>query len=652
MGRYHKFEEGVEHPLFSRIGRRIILIMILLSGAITLLTTLMQLYWDYNQEFDDVEQRHYEVENVHASLLASSLWNFDLILLQQRLDGLVNLPKIDYLEIRSGRYTFSAGEKVQDNAVSNLYPLFHQAADASEPEEIGEIYVESNAQAIYSYLLKQFFITLLLNALKTALVCYLILMVFHQSVNRRIFEVAKYLRFFNPRHPKGPLQLPYNKWIMEQDDELNWLADETNKITQNVTTLYDNIKQEQERLADFAHTASDWLWETDAQGRLIYCSDPMQEAFSIDTQTKPNVKDIPEFSQLNNLPVQLALKQDFSMCEESFTMAGTHYHVMFQAKARYEKQDFVGYRGSAINITALKNAQHELEFLNRNLEQTVANRTHDLEQSMKQLQAAQDQLIQSEKLAALGGLVAGVAHEVNTPLGISVTAASVIKDVTQELNSLFENGTLTSNQFSDLMEQISEGTSMLESNLSRAAQLIKDFKQTAVDQVSESRSQFNVKQVLEALIASLHPETRKVPVVPALDGSSSIHMNSLPGVLTQIVSNLIMNSINHAFSTQEQPEIAIAFEDDDDWVIFHYQDNGSGVDKALHQKIFEPFFTSKRGKGGSGLGLNLVYNLVNQKLKGELEFESKLNQGVHFTLRIPKDLPLSDAEQGDTDYHI
>jgi C4-dicarboxylate-specific signal transduction histidine kinase len=267
---------------------------------------------------------------------------------------------------------------------------------------------------------------------------------------------------------------------------------------------------------------------------------------------------------------------------------------------------------------------------------------------MEQLKKTQEQLVESEKLAALGGLVAGVAHEVNTPLGIAVTATSVVKDITNEATQAFANQSLTSEQFSMLMEQLTESSTMLEHNLNRAAKLIRDFKQTAVDQVSESRSQFNIHQVLEALIASLHPETRKVPVVPELKGQQSLTMNSLPGVLTQVISNLIMNSINHAFHDQPTAQIEIEFRELEDLVIVEYRDNGCGVEESLHQKIFEPFYTSKRGKGGSGLGLNLVFNLVKQKLKGELTFKSELDKGVYFELRLPKNLPSSQSPEQDS----
>ncbi|MEZ8824365.1 ATP-binding protein [Vibrio amylolyticus] len=641
MSKNKLFEQSISNPLYSRVGRRIILIIIALSGAITLLTTLMQLYWDYNKEFNDVDQRHYEIQNIHAPLLASSLWSFDLIVLQERLDGLVNLSKIDYLKVVSGDNSFSAGEEVTGEAISGLYPLEYSGREGVPPEVIGQVYVESNTEDIYDSLIEQFFITLVINSIKTAFVCYVILMVFHESINRRVFAIAKYLRSYNPRHPSRPLKLFYKPWVMEKEDELNWLAEETNKITRNVTQLYTNIKVEQERLTDFTHVSSDWLWEIDEHEQLTYCSEYMLTALEIDPHNKPKLFDIPKLSQLTNLPLAIQTCRDFNLCEESLTVNGVTCHMLFQAIAKYSNGKFKGFRGTSINITDLKMAQIELEQLNENLERTVAARTVDLEQSVEQLQETQEQLIESEKLAALGGLVAGVAHEVNTPLGISVTAASVIRDVTAELNSAFSNQTLTSNQFSELMAQLDEGNNMLEHNLYRAAKLVKDFKRTAVDQVSEARTQFGVKQVLEALIASLHPETRRVPVTPTIEGDPLISMNSLPGVLTQIVSNLVMNSINHAFEDVDDAAISIAFCLVDTNIVLEYKDNGIGVPSELHQKIFEPFFTSKRGKGGSGLGLNLVFNLIKQKLNGDLVFESQPGEGVKFAITLPQNLSVS-----------
>lgn len=300
-------------------------------------------------------------------------------------------------------------------------------------------------------------------------------------------------------------------------------------------------------------------------------------------------------------------------------------------------------------LVQLRGAEAQLKSYSEGLEDTVSARTRELSESLAELEAAKDHLIQSEKMAALGGLVAGVAHEVNTPLGIAVTAASVLSETLTELKRQFEAKTLTSAAFEKLVGHALDGNTMLVNNIDRAARLISDFKKTAVDQISETRCEFGVRSTLAALIASLHPETRRVPVEPKLICPDDLVMKSLPGVLTQVVSNLVVNSVRHAFGGIAKPEITIVVSGDADNVELEYRDNGQGVPAELHQKIFEPFYTSKRGQGGSGLGLNIVYNLITRKLQGQLSFESAVGEGVCFRLRVPRVLiaeaPLSPPAQ-------
>lgn len=290
-------------------------------------------------------------------------------------------------------------------------------------------------------------------------------------------------------------------------------------------------------------------------------------------------------------------------------------------------------------LEQLRLAEEGLKRYMDELELKVTERTRELSDSVSQLQAAQAQLIQSEKLAALGGLVAGVAHEVNTPLGIAVTASSVLNEVLEDLNSQFAAQTLSSASFKSLLEHALDSNLMLFNNIRRAAKLIGDFKQTAVDQVSEARNEFMVYQALGAMISSLRPETRKVPVEPLLICPQDLRMNSLPGVLTQVLANLILNSVRHAFADAAHADITITLQLTGDQVILDYRDNGAGVPLADQERIFEPFFTTKRGHGGSGLGLNIVYNLVTRKLGGRLEFDSQPGEGVHFKLSLPQKLP-------------
>ncbi|OOF33237.1 PAS domain-containing sensor histidine kinase [Salinivibrio costicola] len=642
MGKLHKFEQGLSHPLFSIVGRRIILLMVLLSGVFTIMTTLLQLSWDYEEAFNNVDKRQYEIKNVHADLLASSLWVFDLVSAQNRLNGLVNLPYIDYLSIEFDEVVLDAGQPNTQSTVTSETVLTYVHPDTERRIELGVLKIESDTQKIYDVLLQQFLVTLLLNGVKTLIVCALILWVFHQSVSQRVFAIAKHLRQFDPLAPTHePLNLKHRKFIMEKNDELDWLADETNKITLRISNLYQNIILEQQRLADFTNAASDWLWETDATQRLTFCSEAMQSALAISIEPPTKIKAVPALIHCASLLNKMDACENFTMCEEQITLDGNTYYFVFQGVAHFNHQGFVGFRGTAIDITELKQTQFELEKLNQTLEATVETRTQDLEHSMAHLKAAQNQLVESEKLAALGRLVAGVAHEVNTPLGIAVTANSVIKEAVSRLNTAFEQQTLTSQQYTEWMQQITDGTGMLENNLNRAARLIRDFKQTAVDQVSESRSQFRPVQTLDALVGSLHPETKKVPVTPVVEGDAELLMNSLPGVLTQVISNLVMNSVRHAFEGVSNPNIHIKVIDHNNEVDIVYTDNGVGVPPDLHQRIFEPFYTSKRGKGGSGLGLNLVFNLVYQKLQGQLKFDSDVNQGVAVTLTLPKFLQAS-----------
>ncbi|MES2502592.1 MAG: ATP-binding protein [Pseudomonadota bacterium] len=289
----------------------------------------------------------------------------------------------------------------------------------------------------------------------------------------------------------------------------------------------------------------------------------------------------------------------------------------------------------ATSLAQVRATEEKLKQYSEGLETTVSERTQALTESLNQLQAAQGQLIESEKLAALGGLVAGVAHEVNTPLGVAVTAASILEETLTDMQTQFSNETMTAEGLQKLIHTAQDSQLMLSSNLNRATKLIKDFKMTAVDQLSENCCEFNVSEVIHALLESLVPETKKIPVTPTLACPSHLTMNSLPGVLTQVLSNLIVNSVKHAFEQTAHPQIHIIVYPHEELVIVEYRDNGAGVPESLHQRVFEPFFTTKRGQGGSGLGLNIVYNLVTRKLLGRLEFISSLGQGVHFKLYLP-----------------
>ncbi|GLT19830.1 histidine kinase [Vibrio zhanjiangensis] len=621
----------------SRIGRRVLLILVAVSSVITLTTTGLQLYLDYDREFDDVESTHREIRQVYSGLLATSLWFYDIPSLQKRLEELATLPKVDYLEVRLDGEVISAGIAPEGSHVTSQFNIQYYDQNTNLEATVGELAVTSNSEKIYHFLLQQFFISLILNAIRTFLVCSILFWVFHKSINTRVINIVKYLRHYSPRYATASLQMNDKHWTIESRDELSWVADEINKLTSTFTKLYQSIKSEQEKLQDFTYVSSDWLWETDHAHRLSFCSDPMKAALGITDDQMPVVYNIKGLKKSSKLLEKLEQKRSFSMCQDKIEFEGKDYYFVFQAIARYSDGVFLGYRGTAINVTELKQAQFELEKLNHSLEATIAARTHALQESLRELETTQEKLVESEKMAALGGLVAGVAHEVNTPLGIAVTATSLVEESLNKLSDSFDNQTLTSTEFTNESQVMDKGLSMLKANLQRASLLIKDFKSTAVDQISENQSEFNICRVLNALLVSLTAETKKVPVDIELIGDQELTMNSLPGVLTQVMTNLVLNSIHHAFEQSTKPaNIVIHYEQSDQQIIFTYRDNGQGIASEDQQKVFEPFFTTKRGSGGSGLGLTLVYNLVNQKLKGEILLGSDIGNGVQYTITVPK----------------
>lgn len=255
-------------------------------------------------------------------------------------------------------------------------------------------------------------------------------------------------------------------------------------------------------------------------------------------------------------------------------------------------------------------------------------------QTYEILNAAQQQLIEAEKMAALGNLVAGVAHEINTPVGICVTAASRLDSKTKEFNNLMENGQMKKKDLTDFITTSQEGMKILLTNLQRAADLVQGFKRVAVEQSIETKRNFELKQYIEETIMSLRPELKNKPYQIQLD-LEEIQINSFAGGFSQILTNLIMNSIIHGFKDRENGIIKIETKQNKKSVFLTYTDDGNGMSPEVQAKIYEPFFTTNRENGGSGLGMNIVYNLAVQKLGGKLSLESAENKGVRFVFEIP-----------------
>jgi signal transduction histidine kinase len=259
----------------------------------------------------------------------------------------------------------------------------------------------------------------------------------------------------------------------------------------------------------------------------------------------------------------------------------------------------------------------------------------ELSQTLENLKAAQRQLVEAEKMAALGGLVAGVAHEINTPVGVGVTAASLLEEKTVAFRQTYQSGQMKRSDLEKYLDLASQSSQMLLNNLHRAAELIQSFKQVAVDQSSEERRLFLVKAYLEEVLLSLHPKLKRTPLTVEVQVDDSLALDSYPGAFAQIVTNLVMNSLTHAYELGQAGRLTFQFNQENGRFVFEYTDDGRGIPQEHLGKIFDPFFTTKRGQGGSGLGLHIIYNLVTQKLKGTIRCESEAGHGTRFVIEAP-----------------
>ncbi|WP_286694796.1 ATP-binding protein [Spongiibacter sp. UBA1325] len=288
----------------------------------------------------------------------------------------------------------------------------------------------------------------------------------------------------------------------------------------------------------------------------------------------------------------------------------------------------------ATRDTDLASAKEELTL---RIHQADAANT-ELRKAVEDLNRTQKQLVATEKMASLGGLVAGVAHEVNTPVGVSVTAASTLRAESIEAEQAYNEGKLTGSGLKHYFEHCMQSTEIILNNLRRAADLVHSFKQVAVDQTSFERRKFNLKSYFDETLLSLRPNLKNTQIAVEIDCEASLEANSVPGAISQIFTNLLMNSLMHAFPGGEAGRIRVVVTECDGDIEICYSDDGCGMDEEAREKIFEPFFTTKRGAGGSGLGMHIVFNLVSQQLKGQVEVLSALGEGTEVRIRFPSGL--------------
>jgi signal transduction histidine kinase/sugar lactone lactonase YvrE len=428
----------------------------------------------------------------------------------------------------------------------------------------------------------------------------------------------------------------------------------------NRRRVQESIRASEERLKLALWGSGSELWDIDLLSGQLHRENQLDHLAATHEATKENIAAYLPFVHPEDMDrmrdaIAAHLKGQVPVFEASYrTRNREHEWVWLLTRGRVVQRDGDGralrMTGTSSDITALNQALGALRTLNEQLESRVEQRTaalqdanRELRNTLDRLTLAQRQLFESEKLASLGGMVAGIAHEINTPLGVGVTAASHLQEEARRMSRLLDADGAQPEDLARFSHAARESADLILRNLQRADRLVKSFKRVAVDQSSEDLRVVDLGACLDEMLMTLGPTLKKTLHRVELECPPALVVTTAPGALYQIVTNLVMNSLTHGFEPGVAGSIRLLVVRGDDAVTIDYADNGLGMEESVRVRVFEPFFTTRRGQGGSGLGMHIVYSLVTQVLQGHIDCESAPGAGTRFLIRFPAPAQRTDG---------
>jgi PAS domain S-box-containing protein len=620
-------------------------------------------YFSYQREYRNVQEQLSAIQLSYASSMAEAVWNFDTDQINLQLKGIMKLPNIIYAEVRTQQDIYSAGQiDPRAQTLSGTYDL--QVAEAAErglPTNVGSLYVVSSLDSWHSAVFQRARFAVVGEAITVIAMGLFSVIAVRVMFTKHLSVMASYAKRLNLERLDMPLDLHRYRFAQSENDEITLMENAINEMRLTLKQQLQDRKNTEERMSAqwellnnvLSNIPSAIFWK---DSNFSYVGSNSNFAKDVGMHTSDEIigKSDYDFPWAKE-DADRARYQDMQIIETGQPMVNFEdqrsnpegkriVNLMSKVPLKNKNGEIIGILGVYSDITEMKQAEEQIRELNENLEQKVERRTKELqatnselEKTLGQLQNAQNQLVQSEKMAALGGLVAGVAHEINTPVGIGVTAASYLKDSVEKIKSLAQENQMKRSDFDQFLVQTDESSDIILKNLNRAAELIRGFKQVAVDQSSESNRAFKVHEYINEVLISLKPKLKKTKHTIDVDCDENIEINSNPGAFSHIVTNFVTNSLLHGFENKEEGHIKIVVKREDGTLKLVYTDDGAGIPAENIKQIFDPFFTTKRGKGGSGLGLHVLYNSVTQSLGGTIECKSEVGHGVEFTIRIPID---------------
>ncbi|BBU02685.1 MULTISPECIES: ATP-binding protein [Aeromonas] len=635
------------------LSYRLLSYILVCSTVLAMIITVLQLAWDYRKDVAVIEDSIGQIEASFLQPIAASLWNLDEEQVKVQIEGIMNLPNMQFVMVKemlgnSEVPLLTQGVERESYDISREFNLTYQG------EIVGKLFVAASLEQIYQRLIEKSVLIMVSQTIKTLVVSFCILIIIYYLVVRHLNRIASYAQKFNLDRLDMELELEGRPQPRKKPDELDTLVATLNQMR---TRLRDELvarhqaaeQLQQER--DFSATL------INSANMVICCMEPDLTIASINPAAilltgyhqqellQHNWLDLfvspTQREELNNI-----LAAEGSLADQEVIMHDQQAHelvLQWTFVPFYDGPNLKYQIGFGYDITQLKTVEREIIQLNEQLEGKVEERTRSLSEANNQLgkayddlKQAQQTLVESEKMASLGSLVAGVAHEINTPIGISVTASSYLQERVADFKSHIDSKQLSRSYLNEFTVNLDESMQLLQSNLRRASELIASFKQVAVDQSSEARYNFSLADNLHQVVVSLGHKLKKSQCEVDIQCDPKLSIFSFPGSFTQIYSNLILNSINHGFDNWDKPKkITIKVEQQGEELFIDYSDNGRGIPPEILPRIFDPFVTSKRGQGGSGLGTHIIYNLVVQLLKGRISCASEPGNGAQFHIRLP-----------------
>lgn len=637
----------------NSLSTRLLSYILLCSSALAIVITLIQLMYDFQQDVNKIEANIEQIESSFLQPMAASLWNLDEEQIQIQVEGIMNLSDMQYVLIHE-----VLGDKkvplIEQGTYANEFDISKQFTLIYQGEVVGKLFVAASLDKVYSHLIDKSLLILVSQTIKTMVVSICILLIIYYMVIRHINKIALYTRNIQLNSHNQDLILERRPHpLSKSNDELDELVYLLNKMQRRIVDeltdkeiAIDQLQQERDFSATIINSSSTIICCLDKDFRIstinpaaVILTGYSQEEFIKKSWLDMFVSE----DRRSELLEKLTQNEPIQSLEiEMHDQMGGINTLLWTFSAFYDGMKIKYLIGFGHDITAQKEVELEITQLNDQLEEKVNARTAALTDShqkitntLKQLKNTQQTLVESEKMASLGGLVAGVAHEINTPIGVSVTAATFLQEEINHLSEKLAANSLSRSYVEGLIERVNESGRLLNSNLKRAADLISSFKQVAVDQSSEACYSFKLKENINQVVTSLKHRIKQSRCSVHIDCPEDLAMYGFPGSFVQIYSNLILNSIIHGFEDWEgKRDIYINIQLQGDILNISYADTGRGIPSDISGRIFEPFVTSKRGSGGSGLGTHIVYNIVNQLFKGDIQHILD-EPGTHFRITIP-----------------